>query len=264
MENNIAILTIAGSDSGGGAGIQADLKTFSALGVYGTTVITSITAQNLKQIVDIYEIPSKMVEKQINAVLQGYPIKAIKTGILLSEEIVTTVINSLKESVLDNNIKLVVDPIMIATSGKIVIDKKALNKMQSDLFPLASLITPNIPETEYLTGKKINTIKEMEDSGAFLFEKFNVPFLIKGGHLSDDSTDILISENGFTTFKSKRVIGINTHGSGCTLSAAITTFLSQDYSIIESVQSAKDYLTTSLTEPLQISNNTQIINHFYS
>ncbi len=262
MKKSIAVMTIAGSDSGGGAGIQADLKTFSALGVYGTTIITSVTAQNLNKITGFSVLPAELVHKQIKTVLNCYPVKAVKTGILYSEQIISIVKKSLNEKIRYKKLKLIIDPVMISTSGKPLIGKQALNKLQSELFSLASLITPNIPEAEFLSKNKISSLEDMKKTASILYEIYKVPFLIKGGHLPKTANDVLISEDGINIYDSKKISGINTHGSGCTLSAAITAFLGQDYTLTESINSAKEYMISSLLDPIQITENIQIINHF--
>ncbi len=258
MKNNITALTIAGSDSGGGAGIQADLKTFSALGIYGTTAITVITAQNLNKINDIFVLPENIIRKQIETIFDGYSIKAAKTGILYSEKIIDIIIHSFA----NRDIKLVIDPVMISTSGKALMDKKALEKITDGLFPIANLITPNIPEAEYLTNSIIDSKEDMQKAVSILYNKYKVPFLLKGGHMTNISDDLLITDEGINIFSSERISGVNTHGSGCTLSAAITAFLCQDYALYEAVRSAKEYIKSTLLDPIQISDKTQIINHF--
>jgi len=151
---------------------------------------------------------------------------------------------------------------MISTSGKTLIDNKAFQKMTNELFPIASLITPNIPEAEYLTSSIINSKEDMHKAVSILYNKYKVPFLLKGGHLTDISDDFLITEEGINIFNSERISEVNTHGSGCTLSAAITAFLCQDYSLYDAVRSAKEYIKSTLLDPIQISDDTKIINHF--
>lgn len=263
MKNKIAAMTIAGSDSGGGAGIQADLKTFSALGIYGTTIITAITAQNFNKITDMKVLSPETVENQIKAVLHSYPIKAIKTGLLYSEDIIDCIVNTISKPLKEKDIKLIVDPVMVSTSGMQLLTPLAIEKIQNSLFPIASLITPNIPEAEFIIDKKIKTVDDMKDALKTMFDLFHVPILLKGGHLANKATDILLINNDFNIFENEIIEGINTHGSGCTLSAAIASYLSIGYSLLESVKFAKDYLTASLNNPLEINENIKIINQFF-
>lgn len=258
--NNVAIaLTVAGSDSSGGAGIQADLKTFSALGVFATTVITAITAQNLKEIFSIETLPPPIVGKQLSAVLAGYPVAAAKTGMLSSSPIIETIADILSES---RRFPLVIDPVMKATTGRPLLDEPALNALTGRLFPLAVLITPNVPEAEHLTGMKITSVEGQEKGARELYSRFGIPFLLKGGHLPGPATDILFDGKSLCFFESPRINEINTHGSGCTLSAAITAFLARGFSLQESVQRGKEYLQQTLTPPLVLENSASIINHY--
>jgi len=263
MINKIAAMTIAGSDSGGGAGIQADLKTFSSLGVYGTTVITSITAQNIKEITDIFVLDSEIVEKQILTTINYYPIKAIKTGLLYSEDIIESIAKTIEIPLKEKGIKLIIDPIMVSTSGKALLTKRATRTIQDILFPIASLITPNIPEAELITGKKIETIEDMKTASKIMFDMFKVPILLKGGHLSDMANDVLLIDKKFHIYETDIIKDIDTHGSGCTLSAAITAYLSLGNSLAESVKLSKEFITASLNNPFKLNDNLKIINHFF-
>ena len=194
MKHAIA-LTIAGSDSGGGAGIQADIKTFSACGVYGASVITAVTAQNLEGVRAIQAVDPQVVEAQLLAVLEGYPVKAIKTGMLFSRDIIETVAAVLSEHV---RIPLVVDPVFAATSGSRLIKPRAVRVLAERLFPLAVLVTPNLPEAEFLCGRKISSLDELRQAGETLYEKYKVPFLMKGGHLPGRAVDLLVDGRGVT------------------------------------------------------------------
>jgi hydroxymethylpyrimidine/phosphomethylpyrimidine kinase len=261
MRENIAALSIAGSDPGCGAGIQADLKTFSALGVYGTTVITAVTCQNLRGLTAIQPIEPEIVDKQLQAVLDGFPIKAAKTGMLFSKEIIETIVGILKEH---PGLPLIVDPVLTSTSGKSLLQKEAVEFLKEKLFPLTALITPNIAEAEILgeLNAEIKNRNDQEKAAQKLYEKFEVPVLLKGGHLPGSACDVLCENNGTTVFVADIVNGVNNHGSGCTLSAAITAFLARGCGLRESVSEAKAYITCSLKNPLILNENTRIINHF--
>jgi hydroxymethylpyrimidine/phosphomethylpyrimidine kinase len=259
MIENCAALTIAGSDSGGGAGIQADLKTFSALGVFGTSVITAITAQNLSGVFAVQAIDPEVVQKQLQAVLEGYPIKAIKTGMLFSAEIIEVIAQILSNY---RMIPLVIDPVFAATSGSNLIRDDAVRHLQEKLFPLAKLITPNIPEAEILLEEKIKNRLDLEQAANKLFERFKVAVLMKGGHLPDMAVDILVDAEGIELFESKLVRGVNNHGSGCTLASAIAAALAKGESLGQAVKTAKTYITEALKNSLQLSPGLRVINHF--
>lgn len=259
MIENCAVLTIAGSDSGGGAGIQADLKTFSALGIFGTSVITAITAQNLSGVSAVQAISPEVVQKQMQAVLEGFPIKAIKTGMLFSAEIIEVIAQTLSNY---QTIPLVIDPVFAATSGSKLIRDDAVRHLQEKLFPLAKLITPNIPEAEILLGEKLTNLPDLEQAAQNFFERFNVPVLMKGGHLTDIAVDTLVDAEGMELFESKLVSGVNNHGSGCTLASAITAALAKGESLRQAVKIAKTYITEALKNSLQLSPGFRVINHF--
>ncbi len=259
MIENCAALTIAGSDSGGGAGIQADLKTFSALGVFGTSVITAITAQNLSGVTAVQAIDPEVVQKQLQAVLEGFPIKAIKTGMLFSVEIIAVIAQTLSNY---RMIPLVIDPVLAATSGRKLIRDDAARHLQEKLFPLAVLITPNIPEAEILLGEKLKSPQDLEQAARKLFERFNVPVLMKGGHLPDMAVDILVDAGGLEPFASELIRGVNNHGSGCTLASAIAAALAKGESLRQAVKTAKTYITEALKNSLLLSPGLRVINHF--
>jgi hydroxymethylpyrimidine/phosphomethylpyrimidine kinase len=259
MIENCAALTIAGSDSGGGAGIQADLKTFAALGVFGTSVITAVTAQNLSGVSAIQAIDPGVVQKQLQAVLEGFPIKAIKTGMLFSVEILAVITRILSAH---REIPLVVDPVFAATSGSKLIQDDAIRQLQDKLFPLAALVTPNIPEAEILTGKSIKNRHDLEQAARNLFEVLNTPVLMKGGHLADTALDVLVDAAGMECFAGELVAGVNNHGSGCTLASAIAAALAKGESLRKAVNTAKTYIQHSLKNSLQLSPGLRVINHF--
>lgn len=261
LKKNIAALTIAGSDSGGGAGIQADLKTFSSLGVYGTTVITAVTAQNLREVTAIQPVDPGIVEKQLLAVLDGFPVKAIKTGMLFSAEIIESVAGILEQY---PDLPLIIDPVITATSGSELLRKEAVKTLKKQLFPRGILITPNIAEAKILgdIDFKIENRNDLERVAKVLFEKLKVPVLLKGGHLRDSACDVFCDPDGTTAYHADLIPGVNNHGSGCTLSAAITAFLARGTGIREAVSLAKKYITGCLNQPYQLDADTRIINHF--
>lgn len=259
MIKHCAALTIAGSDSGGGAGIQADLKTFSAFGVFGTSVITAVTAQNLGGVTAIQPIEPDVIEKQLVAVRWGFPVKAAKTGMLFSAEIITAVAETL--AILPR-LPLIIDPVMVATSGGKLLQDDAIHALKEKLFPLATLLTPNIPEAEILTGNKIENKNHLESTAQKLFDMFGAPVLLKGGHRSDKAIDILFDGHEMEHLEAPLIEGVNTHGSGCTLSAAITAAVSRGEPLKEAVNTAKTYITQTLKNALQLSPDLHVMNHF--
>ncbi len=261
MIENTAVLTIAGSDSGGGAGIQADLKTFSALGVYGASVITAVTAQNLAGVFAVQAIDPAVVEKQLRAVLEGYPVKAVKTGMLFSRQIIEVTADVLAGCA---GIPLIIDPVFAATSGGKLIDEEAVAALEKRLFPLAALITPNMPEAEILGGVKLENRRHLEKTARDLFEKFKVPVLLKGGHLTDSACDILCDHEGMHAYDSELIEGINNHGSGCTYASAIAALLARGLPLRDAVAQAKDYISRCLKNPLHLTAHTLILNHFWA
>lgn len=239
-------LTIAGSDSGGGAGIQADLKTFASLGVYGTSVITALTAQNGLGVTGIHAPDAGFVVQQLKAVLDGFPIHAAKTGMLFSAEIIDALAEELKKT----DFPLVVDPVCVSTSGHALIKDDAVEVMKKKLFPLASLITPNKPETEVLTGIKLVDNKSVEEAGKKLLAMGAKAVLIKGGHFEEKPvfvTDWFMDSEGKTeALRQPHVDTVNSHGTGCTLSAAITAYLAKKQPLIVAVKKAQEYLNCAL------------------
>lgn len=240
-------LTIAGSDSSGGAGIQADLKTFSALGVYGATAITAITAQNTRGVHTQLPIPPQMVYDQIVAVVDDLSPSVIKIGMLSNADIVVTVAEALK----DYHIPILLDPVMVSTSGHRLLSAEAEEVMKQRLLPLATLITPNIPEMETLTQMPIATHKERERAAEHLFSYGVKAILLKGGHEAGDTkSDILFthSDNGTQSaiFTSDTIATRNTHGTGCTLSSAIAAYMARGYEMVEAIRHAKEYVTEAI------------------
>ncbi|MCG6143451.1 bifunctional hydroxymethylpyrimidine kinase/phosphomethylpyrimidine kinase [Leptospira bandrabouensis] len=253
-------LTIAGSDSGGGAGVQADLKTFSSLATFGTTVFTCLTAQNPDGVSGISEISPDFVSAQLKAVAGYFPVKAAKTGMLYSANIIQTVSEFFYEN---PDIQLVVDPVMVATSGAKLLKDDAIQSLTKDLLPLAKLITPNLDEASLLLGESINQYHQLVPMAEKLFQKYKVPFLLKGGHLPNakEATDVLFDGKSSYVFSKPFLKGKNTHGTGCTYSAAITSFLAHGKSLPEAVGSAKEYLHLTLEDEIK-TGPIYHLNHF--
>lgn len=242
-----AVLTIAGSDSGGCAGIQADIKSISANGGYAASVITATTAQNTQRVTDIHPIPVAHIIKQMEAVLDDIDFGAVKIGMLHSSEVIEAVQNTLEEYSIAN---IVLDPVMIATSGDKLITDAAINSLKAFL-PKVTLITPNIPEAELLIGHTID-LENMEASAQELGEKYHTSVLLKGGHLelTDNMTDILYNykTKEITTIHNKAIDTINTHGTGCSLSSSIATFISLGYALEEATTKGCQYLNKAIDE----------------
>ncbi len=240
------VLTIAGSDSGGGAGIQADIKSISACACYASSAITAITAQNTLGVRDIYPIPIQILKSQIEAVLDDIGTDAIKIGMLHSAEIIQLVADCLDKYKIKN---VVLDPVMVATSGDQLLVDKAIDQLKNCLFPRVRLITPNLPEAEILLGRKINKQSEFRLVAKKLAEKHKVSVLLKAGHLIDDYlVDVLYNyeDKQYDDLASKRIVSENTHGTGCSLSSALAAFLARGYSLSESAQRAKQFVSEAI------------------
>lgn len=239
------ILTIAGSDSGGGAGIQADLKTITMLQGYGASVITAVTAQNTVGVRGVYEVPLEAIAEQFDAVCQDISFDAAKTGMLSSKAVVELVSRKVREYGISN---LVVDPVMVATSGDLLLQWDAIDAVREQLLPCAAVVTPNLKEAEVLSGMQITTLQEMEEAGKRIMRETGCAnVLVKGGHLDGVATDILCAADGNTyRFTEKRIETKNSHGTGCTLSAAIATCLGKGMDVQRAIQEAKAYLTKAL------------------
>lgn len=237
-------LSIAGSDPSGGAGIQADLKTFSALGVYGSTAITAVVDENTLGVTDVYPIPDYFIQGQIRSVLDDIGADAIKIGMLHSSELVRAIRDILGEYPIGN---IVLDPVMVATSGDKLLQDEAIDTLKTELIPKVRVITPNIPETEILLGEKISDQKDLPEAARKLSESFGnkVSILLKAGHLSEEQLiDIFYNaETGeWLELPSQRIQTKNTHGTGCTFSSAITSYLARGYSLNDAVQKGKHYI----------------------
>ena len=258
-------LTIAGSDSGGGAGIQADLKTFSALGVYGASVITALTAQNTLGVQGIHDVPADFVSAQMDSVFSDLTIGAVKIGMLSSPAVIDAVAAGLERHGARN---VILDPVMVATSGDRLISKAAAERLRERLLPMALVLTPNLPEAAALLGEETATDEDgMRQQGARLIELGAQSVLMKGGHLDGpQSIDIFVYPGGFGRLEAPRVATRNTHGTGCTLSAAIAAMLASGSDLVEAVVQAKDYLTDALfaADRLRIGAGAGPVHHFHS
>jgi hydroxymethylpyrimidine/phosphomethylpyrimidine kinase len=251
-------LTIAGSDSSAGAGIQADLKTFSALGVYGLTAITCVVAETPGHVSQIEGVNAALVRDQIEVLLRSFPVTAIKTGLLFSAEIVAEVARILRENA---GRPLVIDPVMVATSGDALLQNDAIEIYERELFPLAALITPNLAEAARLSGKVIRDLPGMREAGALLTKKYAVPVLLKGGHLSGDTAiDLLFSGDTVTEFSAPFCRGVATHGTGCTYSAAIAAGLAKGLGIETAIRHAKNFVSATIAQHYAW-NNIHALNH---
>ncbi len=253
-------LTIAGSDSGANAGIQADLLAFSANGVFGTTALTCITAQNPSGVSDIQPLFPEIVASQIKQVADYFHPKAIKTGMLYSSDIIDTVCDALAP--LKTSAKIVVDPVMLASSGSRLLDETAVTQIKEKLLPLADLITPNLDEAKILASVPLKTLTDIEHAAQMLADRYQSAVLLKGGHLpGDDLVDTLALPDGqIKTYHQTRIPDIDTHGSGCTLSAAITAWFAKDAAFEEAVSKGRDYLRSAMEHPVFLGDKS-FINH---
>jgi hydroxymethylpyrimidine/phosphomethylpyrimidine kinase len=242
-------LTIAGSDSGGGAGIQADLKTFAALGVHGTSAITAITAQNTVTVTEIFELPSALVVAQIDAVVSDLGVVAAKTGMLASSEIIKAVAWAIRRHGIGN---LVVDPVMVAKGGAQLLRDEAIDTMRMHLLPLATVVTPNLPEAEVILGRAIRTIAERRQAARDLVALGSRIAVVKGGHAADDVTDVYWDGSEMVELTGMRVATANTHGSGCVFSAAIAAGLARGLEPLNAVREAKDFTSRAIESSLEI------------
>jgi hydroxymethylpyrimidine/phosphomethylpyrimidine kinase len=257
-------LTIAGSDSGGGAGIQADLKTFAALGVHGTSAITCITAQNPKRVTGIQPVRADMVRKQIEAVFAELRPNAVKTGMLFSAEIIGVVGDFFAVGKRPPSLRfgatsppLVVDPVMVATSGARLLKPSAIRALKERLLPLATLVTPNLDEAEILVGRKLRTLADLRDTAREIHERFGCTVLVKGGHLRTlaEALDVFFDGHQLTVLRARRVRGVSTHGTGCTYSAAITALLALGHPLPRAVRLAKSHITRAIQQSYRVARH---------
>ena len=255
------ILTVAGSDSGGGAGIQADLKSIHANGGFGMSAITSVTAQNTREVTRAFDLPTDLIAAQIDAIFSDFDVAAVKIGMLSSAEIVGTVAEKLRQYAPSN---IVIDPVMLSKSKYPLLKPDAVGCLKMELLPLATVIMPNVPEAELLTECEIQTLDDAKMAAKVIQGYGCQSVLVKGGHLSGEkSTDVLYTDGSFILFEAERIETKNTHGTGCTYSAAIATHLGLGKDLVAAIQSAKDYITNAIRYSLDIGGGHGPTNHFY-
>ena len=253
-------LTIAGSDSSGGAGIQADIKTMAANGVYAMSAITALTAQNTTGVTGIMEVTPEFLAQQLDAVFTDIYPDAVKTGMVATSGLIKTIADKLKEYDAKN---IVVDTVMVATSGAKLISDDAIETLKKELLPLADVITPNIPEAEVLSGLEIKNEDDMIEAAKIINEKFGCSVLCKGGHQINDANDLLYRDGGYVWFKGKRIDNPNTHGTGCTLSSAIASNLAKGENLDDAVKHAKEYISNALAAMLDLGKGSGPLCHNY-
>ena len=257
-------MTIAGSDSGGGAGIQADLKTFAALGVYGTSAITAITAQNTLAVTAVHEIPAEAIAAQIDAIVSDIGTDAVKTGMLSSSAIIECVVESLQRHSSHPGVrKLVVDPVMVAKSGDSLLRQEAVATLKERLIPLAAVVTPNIPEAETLTGRSIATEDDVAEAARRIVGMGAKAVVVKGGHREGPATDIYYDGVQFREFTAPRFDTPNTHGTGCTFASAVAAGLAKGLATEDAVSVAKEYVTEAIRNSFPIGHGHGPLSHFW-
>ncbi|QDJ13234.1 bifunctional hydroxymethylpyrimidine kinase/phosphomethylpyrimidine kinase [Mergibacter septicus] len=255
-----AVLTIAGSDCSGGAGIQADLKTMTMNGVYAMSVITALTAQNTLGVTGILDVDANFLKKQLDAVFTDIYPEAVKIGMLSSQDLILTISSSLKEYKAKN---IVVDPVMVSTSGSKLIADEAIETMCKELFPLAKVITPNIPEAEILSGIKIKNSEDMIQAAIKINKQYSCAVLCKGGHNLNDANDLLYDGENIKWFKGRKIKNPNTHGTGCTLSSAIAANLAKGQELDIAIEKAKEYISNALQQMLDLGQGRGPMDHGY-
>ncbi len=255
------VLTIAGSDTCGGAGIQADIKTFSALGTYGMSVITAVTVQNTQGVFGCQDITPDIIKAQIDAIFTDIEVSAVKIGMVSQIETIKAISEKLKQYHVKN---LVLDPVMISKSGFDLMKSEAKETLIKELIPLAYIVTPNLPEAEVITGMSVKNLEDMEKSAKIIYDMGAKNVLIKGGHMENEATDILFDGEKYTYIKRERIHTKNTHGTGCTLSSAIAANLAKGQTVKQAVQNAKEYITVAIAHSLDIGKGVGPTNHFYT
>ena len=253
-------LTIAGSDSSGGAGIQADIKTMTANGVYATSAITALTAQNTTGVYGILESTPEFLANQLDCIFTDIFPDAVKTGMVSSTALIAVIADKLRQYGARN---IVVDPVMVATSGARLISEEAVDALKEKLLPLATLLTPNIPEAEVLSGMTLSDPAGMERAARAISEKYGCAVLCKGGHQISDADDLLWREGAGVWFRGRRIQNNNTHGTGCTLSSAIASNLAKGYDLDQSVRRAKDYISGALAAMLDLGHGSGPMDHMF-
>ena len=254
-------LTIAGSDSSGGAGIQADIKTMTANGVYAMSAITALTAQNTTGVQGIFEVTPEFLAQQIDSVFTDIRPDAVKIGMVSSTGLIEVIAEKLKQYGAKN---IVVDPVMVATSGSKLISDDAIDSLKRNLLPLATVLTPNIPETEVLSGMEVKTPEDMIQAAKFISETYHCAVLCKGGHQLNDANDLLYRDGDYRWFNGKRIDNPNTHGTGCTLSSAIASNLAKGRDLDTAVERAKAYISGALAAMLDLGAGSGPMNHAFA
>ena len=254
-------LTIAGSDSCGGAGIQADIKTMTAHGVYAMSAITALTAQNTTGVSDIMEVTPEFLGKQLDSIFEDIFPDAVKTGMVASSELIRVIAGKIKQY---NAKNLVIDPVMVATSGSKLISDDAIGTLKNELLPLATVITPNIPEAEVLSGLKIESQDDMVNAAKLIYETYGCAVLCKGGHQINDANDLLYRDGDYKWFNGKRINNPNTHGTGCTFSSAIASNLAKGEKLDDAVLYAKNYISGALAAMLDLGKGAGPMNHAFA
>jgi len=255
------VLTIAGSDCSGGAGIQADLKTFAAHGVYGMSVITAVTAQNTQGVFAVEDISRDVIAKQIEAIFDDIQVDGVKIGMVSQVQTIEVIAEGLRHY---SPQIIVLDPVMVSKSGYHLLNSEAEATLIKELLPMAMIVTPNIPEAEVMTHKSIETLKQMEEAAKAIYQMGAKNVLLKGGHLESEATDILYDGREFSYFSSPRIATKNTHGTGCTLSSAITSNLARGFTLNQAVVQAKEYITLAIQHSLSIGKGVGPTHHFYT
>ena len=254
-------VTIAGSDSSGGAGIQADIKTMMANGVYAMSAITALTAQNTTGVTSILNATPEFLGQELDAIFTDIYPDAVKIGMVSESCLIRTIAAKLRQYEAKN---IVVDPVMVATSGARLISEEAVETLKKELFPLACILTPNIPETEVLTGMEVKNTEDMIEAAKRISEEYHCAVLCKGGHQLNDANDLLYADGTYRWFNGKRINNPNTHGTGCTLSSAIASNLAKGFSLEESVERAKDYISGALAAMLDLGKGSGPMDHGFA
>lgn len=253
-------LTIAGSDSGAGAGLQADLKTFAALGVYGTSVVTAVTAQNTTGVTRVLETPAPMVAAQIDAVMDDIGADAVKTGMLANARIIRTVADKIREHRIQ---RLVVDPVMVAKGGHVLLHPDAIRTLRTRLFPLATVVTPNLPEAQALTGEEGTGLRAIKEMARHIVGLGARSVVVKGGHRRGAATDVFYDGAAFHEFPAQRIRTKNTHGTGCSYSAALACGLARNKPLEAAVAEAKEFITQAIRQAYSIGSGHSPVHHFH-
>lgn len=254
-------LTIAGSDSSGGAGIQADIKTMTMNGVFAMSAITALTAQNTTGVTGILEVTPEFLKEQIDDIFQDIRPDAVKIGMVSSSDLIRVIADRLKVFDAAN---IVVDPVMVATSGSKLINNDAISTLKQELLPLATIVTPNIPEAELLSGISIHSEADMMKAAKIIGEAYGCTVLCKGGHSLNDANDLLFADGRYQWFRGKRIDNPNTHGTGCTLSSAIASNLAKGFDLSSSVRRAKEYISGALAAMLDLGKGSGPMNHAFA